>query len=659
MLSIKHALPNLSHPKCGSRRLSHRRKLPIGAEVTPDGVQFRVWAPDQPQLHVVTELGQRLKLLRTEDGYFTGLLKDHASGTRYRLELTTGEQIPDPASRFQPEGPHGPSEVIDPGTFAWTDAAWRGRPLSEFVLYEIHIGTFTSEGTWAAATNELPELAAAGLTALEVMPVAEFPGNFGWGYDGVSLFAPTRLYGAPDDFRRFVDTAHRYGLCVLLDVVYNHFGPDGNYTGKLAQAYFTDRYENEWGRAINFDGEQSGPVREFFVTNAEYWIEEFHLDGLRLDATQAIQDSAPPARHVLAEIGRQARAAGGSRQIILIAENEPQQTDLCRPAHLDGMGLDGVWNDDYHHAAIVAMTGRREAYYSDYRGDPQEFVSAAKYGYLYQGQYYSWQDKPRGQPGFDLSAEAFISFIQNHDQIANSGRGLRIHQLTGPGRYRAFLTLLLLGPGTPLLFQGQEFCSSAPFVFFADHNPELVPLVAAGRREFLTQFPSLLDERMADVLDRPDDERTFQRCKLDFAERERHAAEYQLCRDLIHLRKSDAAFRPMARKRMDGAVLGPEALVLRYFLHEGDDRLLLVNWGRDLLLSPMPEPLLAPPRGRSWRVSFSTDAPAYGGQGEAALELGSGGWRVPGQAAFWLVSETQTNQIDGRPLTQESRARTI
>jgi len=614
------------------------RKLPIGAEITEGGVDFRVWAPDQSQISIVTD-HQKLRLTRSDEGYFTGLFHGCATDARYQLELSTGELIPDPASRFQPEGPHGPSQVVDPSKFVWTDSQWTGRPLAEYILYEMHVGTFTPEGTWAAAMRELPELAAAGITALEVMPVAEFPGQFGWGYDGVNLFAPTRLYGTPDEFRQFVNLAHQHRMCVILDVVYNHLGPDGNYLEKLARNYFTDRHINEWGRAINFDGEQCGPVREFFVSNAGYWIEEYHLDGLRLDATQAIQDDAPPSRHILTEIGRRSRAAGTNRQIIVIAENEPQHSQLCRPVDQGGYGLDGLWNDDYHHAAIVALTGRQEAYYSDYNGDPQEFISAAKYGFLYQGQWYSWQKKPRGQAGFDLPTEAFIAFIQNHDQIANSGRGQRIHQLASPGRYRAFLAMMLLGPATPMLFQGQEFMSSAPFLYFADHHPELAALVAEGRLQFLSQFPTLTDQKIASELARPDDRETFEQCKLDWTERQTHAPAYQLCKDLLRVRRTDAAFQQGARRLVDGAVLGREALALRYFLHDGSDRLLLVNWGRDLHLQSMPEPILAPPWNRTWNVALSTEMPDYDGLGVADLEVKDDGWRIPGEAALWIVSQ--------------------
>ena len=363
------------------------RRYPVGAELVPGGVHFRVWAPKRKQVAVRIESDKSLHPLTSEpDGYFAGLVPKIGAGTRYRLALDGGDAFPDPASRFQPEGPHGPSEVIDPAAFAWTDSAWRGAKLEGQVIYEMHVGTFTKEGTWAAAAKELPELAACGITCIEVMPIAEFPGKFGWGYDGVDLYAPTRLYGTPDDLRRFVNTAHGLGIAVILDVVYNHLGPDGNYLLQFADAYFTKKYKTEWGEPINFDGPDSGPVREYFSLNAAYWIDEFHLDGLRLDATQNIYDDTPdPAKHILTEIGRRVRTAAKGRSTIIVAENEPQHPRLVRPVEQGGHGLDGLWNDDLHHSAMVALTGRAEAYYTDYRGSPQEFISAIKYGYLYQG----------------------------------------------------------------------------------------------------------------------------------------------------------------------------------------------------------------------------------------------------------------------------------
>jgi maltooligosyltrehalose trehalohydrolase len=618
------------------------RRLPIGAELAPDGGRFRVWAPRHSAVSVVLESGYAVgehALSAESHGYFAATVARAKAGDRYRFRLGEGEAYPDPASRFQPEGPHGPSEVVDPSAFEWTCRDWAGVALTAVVLYEMHIGTFTREGTWAAAIEQLPELAALGVTVLEVMPVHEFPGRFGWGYDGVNLFAPTRLYGRPDDFRRFVDAAHRHGLGVILDVVYNHFGPDGNYLGQYSRDYFTDRYETEWGEAINYDGENSDPVRDFVLANVAHWIDEYRLDGLRLDATQNIYDRKPPAEHLLTEIGRVARRAAPGRRVVMVNENERQHAELVRPVERGGYGLDMLWNDDYHHSVMVALTGRAEAYYTDYRGDAQEFVSAAQYGYLYQGQYYSWQECRRGHPGFDLPPAAFVNFFQNHDQVANSGRGLRAHHLTSPGRYRAAQALTLLGPGTPMLFMGQEFAASAPFHYFADHQPDLAELVRAGRFEFLKQFRSLNDTRMREVYAAPHDAAGFERCKLDFAERETHAADYRLTKDLLRLRREDPAFRAQAHRGVGGAVLSPQAFVLRYFQPDGLDRLLVVNFGRDLHLLACPVPLLAPPWGCHWAVALATEDPAYGGHGAENPDVEGEGWRVAGEAAVALVPQ--------------------
>ena len=611
-----------------------RRRYPIGAEVLPiGGVHFRVWAPLRKKLEVVIGNQRAIELSRVAGGYFSGLVPDAKAGICYRVG-----RFPDPASRFQPNGPHGPSQVIDPSLFRWTDTGWKGITLEGQILYEMHIGTFTREGTWAAAARELAELAEAGITVLEIMPVADFPGRFGWGYDGVGLFAPVGLYGQPDDFRAFVNGAHNAGLAVILDVVYNHLGPDGNYLKEFARDYFTDRYKNDWGKAINFDGPNSRPVREFFLTNAAYWIEEFHLDGLRLDATQQIFDASE--ENILAAIGRRVREAARGRSTIIVAENEPELAKLARPIDQDGYGLDALWNDDFHHSAMVAMTGRNEAYYTDYLGRPQEFISAAKYGFLYQGQRYKWQKKPRGTAASKLRPAQFVTFIQNHDQIANSARGERVHALTTPGRLKAMTALLLLAPGTPMLFQGQEFCSSAPFNFFADHKPEFSKLVQKGRVDFLAQFRSLARPEMQGCFTDPGSVSTFERCKLDFSERERHASLYQLHKDLMRLRREDPAFRTQRAGMVDGAVLAEEAFLLRYFYDGGDDRLLLVNLGPDLRLDPAPEPLLAPPDGRDWSVLLSTEDPRYGGGGTFP-PYSEENWRIAGHAAIVMRPEAQ------------------
>ena len=580
------------------------------------------------------------ELDREGSGYFSGVILDAAPDMLYRYRLDRKNSYPDPASRFQPDGPHGPSQIIDPGEFGWTDGNWRGIQLPGQIVYEMHIGTFTREGTWNAATLELEKLAQLGVTALEIMPVADFGGTFGWGYDGVDLYAPTRLYGMPDDFRRFVDCAHKIGLAVLLDVVYNHFGPDGAYFKEFSDDYFTDRYENEWGMAINFDGKNSAPVREFITANAAYWIAEFHIDGLRLDATQQILDSTSP--HVLSEITQSARQAAPGRAIIIVAENEPQHVKLVCPIEQGGYGMDGLWNDDFHHSALVAVTGRNEAYYTDYHGTPQELVSALKWGYLYQGQRYSWQKQRRGTPAFGVSPAAFITYIQNHDQVANSGWGLRLHQLTSPGRCRAITALLLLARATPMLFQGEEFASSSPFLFFADHRPELAKAVRKGRAEFLTQFRTLATPEMQRLVPDPADRATFERCKLDLNEREAHSEAYALHCDLLRLRREDSVFQKQGS--FDGAVLGSEAFLLRFFDAENGDRLLLVNLGLDLHLCIAPEPLLAPPERKRWDILWSSESPKYGGAGTAALET-EDGWRIPGHAAVVLIPETEKSNL--------------
>jgi maltooligosyltrehalose trehalohydrolase len=609
------------------------RRVPVGAEPHGDGTHFRVWASRARAVDVQDDAGAITPLKPEGDGYFSGVAPVGV-GARYRYRLDAGQSYPDPASRCQPEGPHGPSAVVDPDAFRWTDGEWPGVRRPGQVIYEMHVGTFTREGTWRAAACELPELARLGVTVVEMMPVAEFAGRFGWGYDGVSLFAPTRLYGAPDDLRHFVDRAHAAGIGVILDVVYNHLGPDGNYLGAFAPEYFTDRYANEWGQAVNFDGPEAGPVREFFAANAAYWIDEFHMDGLRLDATQQMFDASP--RHVLVDIVERARAAAPRRSLLIVAENEPQHARLVRAPERGGYGLDALWNDDFHHTTRVALTGRAEAYYTDYGGRPQELVSAVKHGFLYQGQHYAWQRKRRGAVARDIPRSAFVTYIQNHDQVANSARGERLHATTSPGRWRAITALLLLGPATPMLFQGQEFTASAPFVYFADQRPELAALVRKGRTEFLAQFPSIAAPDVSACVADPGDPATFEACKLDLDERTRHAAAYALHRDLLTMRREDTVFRSQGAHGIDGAVLGAEAFALRFFGEDGrDDRLLVVNLGGDLPLPILPEPLLAPPEDARWQLAWSSEDPRYGGCGAGPFDP-DGPWRLPAQSALVL-----------------------
>ncbi|HJT45945.1 MAG TPA: malto-oligosyltrehalose trehalohydrolase [Chthoniobacterales bacterium] len=625
---------NHGKPRARNNKVEWKRRYPIGAEVIgANETHFRLWAPKAKSVDLVLEesLEQDAKpvfqpLLREDGGYFSGRANVGA-GALYRFRVNNADQYyPDPASRFQPNGPHGSSCVVDPAQFQWTDQNWGGLNLIGQIIYEFHVGTFTEEGTWRAAAEKLPLLKEDGITLLEMMPIADFPGAFGWGYDGVNMFAPCRLYGEPDDLRFFIDRAHSLGLGVILDVVYNHFGPDGNYLGAFSDYYMSGQ-KNEWGECINFDGENSGPVREFFITNGSYWIDEYHFDGFRFDAVQGIRDKSE--EYIIGAVGRAARRAAGERAVVLIAENERQQTKMVRPRAEGGDDLDGMWNDDWHHTAVVALTGVREAYYTDYCGSPQEFVSAAKYGFLFQGQPYIWQEAERGYPSFGVRPEAFVSFIENHDQVANTAFGERVRFLTSPARYRAIVGLLLLGPWTPLLFQGQEFGAAAAFRYFSDVGDEkLKEAVRKGRFEFLSQFPSVASPEVQERLPVPSHRSTFEGSKLDWDDRKRNPQLWALHRDLIHLRHNDVRFRELKSHGVDGAVLGTDSFVLRYFAdapHE--ERLLVVNLGGLQSFTPAPEPLLAPPDRHEWQTMWTSEGAKYGGLGQRAI-VHERGWTL-------------------------------
>ena len=612
------------------------RRYPIGAESQASGVHFRVWAPDRHRIAVRLDDQSIHQLTAEENGYFSGLVLAASVGRRYQIQLDDQQIVPDPASRYQPDGPHGPSQIIDPNQFSWSDSDWTGRDLAELVIYEMHVGTFTSEGTWKSAANELHELARWASRASR------------------SCRSPNSQEILAGDMTESI-FSHQL-ICMEFPTI---FVRSSTPRTRSESRSYSMSFTTTWGRTeiisansprltsqvtTRRTGELQSTltanileaVREFFLTNAAYWIQEFHLDGLRLDATQNIYDDSPPGRHILTAIGRVTRAAAPNRKIILIAENEPQQPDLCRSVQKGGNGLDAVWNDDFHHSAMVALTGHNEAYYTDYLGNPQEFISAAKYGYLYQGQWYHWQNKRRGQSGRDLSPAAFICFLQNHDQVANSGRGWRAHRLSSLARYRTMMSLTMFMPGTPMLFQGQEFAASTPFLFFADHQPELASMVQTGRSEFLSQFPRLQDERMIAQFAPPHDPQTFLRCKLEFAERTSHASEYLLTRDLLRLRRKYFALQGASPRAFDGAVIGPRAFLLRYFRDDGQDCLLLVNFGIDLNLSIAPEPLMAPPAGMEWQIQFSSEDPQYGGQGVRSPEIKKGGWFLTADTAMVL-----------------------
>jgi maltooligosyltrehalose trehalohydrolase len=616
------------------------RQLPIGAEPGGGGVHLRVWAPKHRRVRAEiwgADSGERqsVELEAEESGYFGAFLPGAQAGCEYHYLLGSSEQAwPDPASRFQPSGPHGPSRVIGPSQYEWRDQQWSGIAPAGHVIYEMHVGTFTPEGTWAAAARQLAELANLGITLIELMPVAEFNGAFGWSYDNTHWYAPTHLYGTPDDFRAFVDEAHGVGIGVALDVVYNHFSqPAEPFFSAFAEEYTSRRYKSEWGAAVNFDDHGSPAVREFVLANVEMWIREYHLDGLRVDATQGFEDHSP--EHILLEICRTTRRASGQRGVILIGENEPQRAELFCPGPEGGYEFDALWNDDFHHTAQVRLTGKREGYYTDYRGAAEEFAAAARWGYLFQGQRYAWQDKPRGTPAFQIAPGRFVNYLQNHDQIANSARGERVHSLTSPGRMRTMTALLLLGPQMPLLFQGQEFAANSPFLYFNDCQGDQAKNTSSGRAKFLTQFRSLATPQMQSQLPDVCDRQSFEGSKLDFADRERHAPVYALHQDLLALRRTDQAIRESGTQRVETGTISPDALMLRYAVESADTRLLVVNFGPDLWLASLSHPLAAPPRGLRWKTLWSSDDPRYGGSGSYELDAPDG-WRIPGEAAVLL-----------------------
>ncbi len=621
--------------------MSNQRRYPVGAEIVDDGVHFRIWAPTAKRVQIIIEKNnENIEMFAEENGYKSIFVPSLKAGDLYQFKLDDDDYLyPDPVSRAQPTGPHGPSMIINPLDFNWTDKHWKGVQKKSNVIYEMHVGTFTKEGTFAAAAIELNELAKLGITIIELMPVNEFEGEFGWGYDGVDLYAPYHAYGTPDNLRSFIDKAHSLGIGIILDVVYNHAGSSGCYLKKFSLDYFSTRYKSEWGDAFNFDGKNAAPVREFFINNARYWIDEFHFDGFRFDATQQIFDSS--ADYILATIVRSVQEVAGNRQLYISGENEPQNTQLIKSRDKDGYGFDALWNDDFHHSAIVAATGRSAAYFSDYKGGPQEFISNLKYSFLYQGQFYQWQKKQRGTPTFGIPPTAFIHYLQNHDQIANTGRGKRLHQLTNPALMRALTAILLLGPQTPLIFQGQEFGASSPFLYFADNPEKLAQQVAKGRNEFLQQFPNLAQPEMQPYLSRPDNLATFTQCKLNFTEREKNYETYQLHKDLLTLRQTDNVFSGNNYSHIDGAILSNTIIIFRFFsLKKNDDRLLIVNFNSDTELSPAPEPLLAPHINHTWKLIWSSESPHYGGNGNAApfsLEQ----WQIPGFSAAVLVPDVK------------------
>lgn len=599
---------------------AERWELSLGARIVPGGVEFRVWAPGHERVEVVI-YGPGAPALHAlepaSDGYFSGVVQGAGAGSRYRYRLDGADTFPDPVSRSQPDGVHDPSEVVDPAAFSWTDAGWRGIPLDEMVIYELHVGTATPEGTFDALIERLDELAALGVTAVEVMPIADFPGERNWGYDGVYLFAPANAYGGPEGFRRLVDAAHRNGLAVLLDVVYNHFGPEGNYLPAFSSGrIFTEQHHTPWGAAVNYDGEGSAAVRDLVVQNALHWVHEYHVDGLRLDATHAMLDDSP--LHILQELAARLRASvEEDRHLVLIAEDERNERLLVTPAEEGGLGLDAVWADDFHHQVRRLTAGDSEGYFRNYSGTTEDLAATLRQGWFYEGQYYPGHEAPRGTPAGDLPPARFVHVIQNHDQVGNRAFGERLNHQIEPALYRAASALLLLSPYTPLLWMGQEWAASSPFLYFTDHPEELGRLVTAGRREEFKHFSAFADPRVRERIPDPQAPETFLRSKLRWEEREQqpHAGVLNLYRELLELRRTHPALQARTRDSFQVAGLGENGLALRRNAAGGvAETLLLVCCFRDALRVPLGE--LAEtraPTGSEWDLLLSTEEGRFGG----------------------------------------------
>ncbi len=550
--------------------------MPHGAEIASDGrVRFRLWAPGSERVVLAIENGRSIPLDRLADGWHELLTDEAEAGTLYRFELADGLRVPDPASRFQPGDVHGPSEVIDPTAFSWSDDV-AARPWHEAVVYELHVGAFTTEGTFAAAAGRLDHLASLGITAIELMPVSDFPGRRNWGYDGVLPYAPDSAYGRPEDLKRLVAAAHARGIMVILDCVYNHFGPDGNYLPVYAPSFFTDRHKTPWGAGINYDGADGRPVRDFAIENALYWLEEYDLDGLRLDAVHAIMDDSP--RHLLDELADAVHAMRRDRPTHLILENEENAASrLRRTAEGAPATFTAQWNDDVHHVLHVAATGEDAGYYKEYAGRTDLLGRALAEGFAFQGEMMEYRGETRGEPSAALPPPAFVAFVQNHDQIGNRAFGDRLTTIVRePERLRAISAISLLLPQIPMLFMGEEWGEQAPFPFFCDFAGDLADAVRNGRRDEFKRFPEFQDPARRDAIPDPLADATFAAAKLGWNGIEGEALART--RALLDLRRRVVLpLLPHIRRSGAYEILGDGAVAVRWDAGEAGTLILAAN----------------------------------------------------------------------------------
>jgi maltooligosyltrehalose trehalohydrolase len=569
--------------------------MPFGAELREGAARFRLWAPACEQVRVELDRDARRRELTMNaepGGWHSLTVKGLAAGTPYAFLVDDKGPVPDPASRYNPMDVSGPSVLVDPAAFEWDDVEWSGRPWHEAVVYEMHVGTFTHEGTFRAAIGKLDYLLSVGVTAIEVMPVADFPGRRNWGYDGVLPFAPDSAYGKPEDFKRFVNEAHSRGIMVLLDVVYNHFGPEGNHLARYAPRFFNPAHQTPWGAAINFDGESCRPVRDFFVHNATYWIDEFHLDGLRLDAVHAIMDDSP--KHIVIEIAEAiAKSPARSRHVHLVLENDRNEAHFLHRS--SRVHATAQWNDDFHHAAHVLVTGETDGYYADYAGKGTWYLGRTlAEGYAYQGDPSAVRKgERRGEPSRGLPPDAFVDFLQNHDQVGNRAMGERLCVLAPLAAQRLATAALLLAPSVPMLFQGEEFASRTPFLYFCDFHGDLAKAVREGRRKEFASFARFSDPAARERIPDPNADETFHASKIHWGEATLAGplAALEHHRLLLSIRKRDIVPHIPGRSHagtfeavgLTGETLGQTGLAVDWVLGDGARLHLRANFGEGRL----------------------------------------------------------------------------
>jgi malto-oligosyltrehalose trehalohydrolase len=602
--------------------------MPFGAECCADDrVCFQLWAPRAQSVEVeLADDSRHLALSKQNEGWFELITSKASAGTEYRFQIDHQLKVPDPASRFQPSDVHGASQVVDPTVFEWEDENWRGRPWEETVIYELHVGTFTPEGTFAGLQRQLDYLVNVGITAIELMPVSDFLGTRNWGYDGVLPYAPDSSYGRPEDLKRLIQTAHQKGLMIFLDVVYNHFGPEGNYLHAFAPDFFTNQHSTPWGDAINFHGPRSRVVRDFFIHNALYWLEEYHFDGLRFDAVHAIVDDSVP--DILTELSETVRKTFGSKRFVhLVLENVD---NLAHYLKRDGQGCprwyNAQWNDDIHHALHVLITGETDGYYRDYAQQPvRQLGRCLAEGFAYQGDPSAYHGVVRGQPSRDLPPTALVSFLQNHDQVGNRAFGERIVEIADERALKAATAILLLAPSPPLLFMGEEFGARTPFLFFCDFAGELASAVTEGRRAEFARFEQFGSAEVRERIPDPNSIQTFVHSKLDWDSMKAtpNQSWLQFYRNLLALRKRTIV--PLVKEIGGGqasfAASEDRALTVEWRIGDTTTLSLIAN------LSGVPATLAARPLGQ---IIYSNSV-------AVELERKQGQTQMPPWFVAWLL----------------------